>query len=55
MPKGGLQLTVTLAVVVVGLLEDSPEGHPSLPLRDLWFALPLLYGVCFAVATRHYR
>lgn len=48
-------LTVMLAVMVVGLLEDSPGGHLWLPLRDLWFAFPLLYGVCFAVATRHYR
>ncbi len=48
-------LTVMLVVMGLGLLEGEPRGNPPLPLRDLWFALPVLYGVCFVVASRHYR
>jgi len=48
-------LTVMLTLMGLGLLEGAPRGNPPLPLRDLRLALPVLYGVCFAVASRHYR
>ena len=48
-------LTVMLTVMGIGLLEGTPRGNAPLPWRDLWLALPVLYGVCFVVANRHYR
>jgi hypothetical protein len=45
-------LTIQVALMTLGLLD---RGVLWLPLRNLWFALPPLYGVCFLVASRHYR
>lgn len=35
--------------------EETPRGRVTLPLRDLWFALIPLYGICYIAARRHYR
>jgi hypothetical protein len=48
-------LTVLLALMGIGLLEETPKGRITLPFRDLWFALLPLYGICYWVARRHYR
>jgi hypothetical protein len=48
-------LTVVLAIMMLGLLEDSPHHHLYLPLRNLWLALVPIYGISFLVASRHYR
>jgi hypothetical protein len=48
-------LTVMLALMGLGLIEETPRGRINLPLRDLWFALIPLYGICYLAARRHYR
>jgi hypothetical protein len=48
-------LTVMLALMGLGLIEETPRGRVILPLRDLWFALIPLYGICYIAASRHYR
>jgi hypothetical protein len=48
-------LTVMLALMGLGLIEETPRGRVTLPLRDLWFALIPLYGICYVAASRHYR
>ncbi|HSS28793.1 MAG TPA: hypothetical protein VLL50_12650, partial [Usitatibacter sp.] len=48
-------LTVVLATMFLGLVEESPRGTLWLPWKNLWFALPPLYAVCWAMASRHYR
>lgn len=48
-------LTVLLALMGIGLLEETPKGRIAVPLRDLWFALLPLYGICYLAARRHYR
>ena len=48
-------LTVMLALMGLGLIEETPRGRVTLPLRDLWFALIPLYGICYIAASRHYR
>jgi hypothetical protein len=44
-----------LVLMMPGLLDSPPVGPLGLPLRDLWFALPPLYGICFMVANQRYR
>ena len=48
-------LTTLLVLMMLGLLDAPPMGPLGLPLRDLWFMLPPLYGICFAIASHHYR
>ena len=48
-------LTVMLALMGLGLIEETPRGRILLPFRDLWFALIPLYGICYLAASRHYR
>lgn len=48
-------LTVLLALMGLGLIEDTPRGRITLPFRDLWFALLPLYAICYLAARRHYR
>ena len=48
-------LTVMLALMGFGLLEETPKGRVIIPYRDLWLALLPLYGICYFVARRHYR
>jgi len=48
-------LSTMLAMMGLGLLEHTPRGQVWIPWRDTWLALPVLYGVCLVVATRHYR
>ena len=48
-------LTVMLALMGLGLIEETPRGRITLPFRDLWFALLPLYGICYLAARRHYR
>ena len=48
-------LTVMLALMGIGLLEETPKGRITLPFRDLWFALVPLYAICYMAARRHYR
>ena len=48
-------LTVLLALMGIGLLEETPNGRIDLPVRDIWFALLPLYGICYLAARRHYR
>jgi hypothetical protein len=48
-------LIVMLALMGLGLLEETPRGRVTLPFRDLWFALLPLYAVCWLAARRHYR
>ena len=48
-------LTTLLMLMVLGLLDAPPVGPLWLPLRDLWFVLPPLYGICFLVANNRYR
>ena len=47
-------LTTMLVLMTVGLL-DGPEERLALPLRDLWFVLLPIYGLCFAVVWQRYR
>lgn len=47
--------TVMLVLMMLGLLDGPAGGALGVPLRDLWFALPPLYGVCFLVASQRYR
>ena len=48
-------LTTLLVLMMLGLLDGSPAGHLRLPLRDLWFVLPVLYAICLAAVSQHYR
>jgi hypothetical protein len=48
-------LSTMLAIMGLGLLEDTPRGHIVLPLRHVWLALIPLYGICYAAARWHYR
>lgn len=48
-------LTTMLVLMMLGLLDAPPIGPLGLPLRDVWFVLLPLYGICFAVASRRYR
>lgn len=48
-------LTTMLVLMMLGLLDAPPMGPLGVPLRDLWFVLPPLYGICFAVANQRYR
>ena len=48
-------LTVMLALMGLGLIEETPRGRITLPFRDLWFTLIPLYGICYLAARRHYR
>lgn len=48
-------LTTMLAMMGLGLLEETPRGVIALPWRHLWLALLPLYGVCYAIAAWHYR
>ena len=48
-------LTTMLVLMMLGLLDAPPMGPLGLPLRDLWFILPPLYGLCFVVASQRYR
>ena len=48
-------LTTMLAMMGMGLLEDTPRGLVTLPWRHLWFALLPLYAVCYGIARWHYR
>ena len=48
-------LITMLVLMVLGLLDAPPVGPLGLPLRDLWFVLPVLYGLSFAVANHRYR
>ena len=48
-------LTVMLALMGLGLIEETPRGRITLPFRDLWFTLLPIYGICYLAARRHYR
>ena len=48
-------LTVMLALMGLGLIAETPRGRIALPLRDVWFTLIPLYGICYLAARRHYR
>ena len=48
-------LTTMLAMMGLGLLEETPRGLIALPWRHLWLGLLPLYGVCYALAAWHYR
>ena len=48
-------LTVMLALMGLGLIGETPRGRIALPLRDAWFTLIPLYGICYLAARRHYR
>ena len=48
-------LVTMLAAMGLGLIEETPRGRVVLPWRNLWFAMPVIYGVCFWIARRHYR
>ena len=48
-------LTTMLVLMMLGLLDAPPMGPLGLPLRDLWFFLPPLYAICYAVAGQRYR
>ena len=48
-------LTTMLAMMGMGLLEETPRGLVTLPWRHLWLALLPLYGVCYAISAWHYR
>ena len=48
-------LTVLLALMGLGLIEETPRGRVIIPFRDLWFALLPLYAICYLAARRHYR
>jgi hypothetical protein len=48
-------LAVTLVLMGLGLIAETPHGRIALPLRDVWFTLIPLYGMCYLAARRHYR
>ena len=48
-------LTTMLAMMGLGLLEETPRGLVTLPWRHLWFALLPLYAVCYGISAWHYR
>lgn len=48
-------LTTMLAMMGLGLIEETPRGLVVLPWRYLWFALVPIYGFCYAIAAWHYR
>lgn len=48
-------LTTMLAMMGMGLLEETPRGLVTIPWRHLWMALLPLYGFCYAIARWHYR
>jgi hypothetical protein len=48
-------LTTMLAMMGLGLLEETPRGLIALPWRHLWLALLPLYGICYALSAWHYR
>lgn len=48
-------LTTMLAAMGLGLIEETPRGALELPWRNLWFSMPVIYGLCFWIARRHYR
>jgi hypothetical protein len=48
-------LTTLLVLMMLGLLDAPPVGPLGLPLRDIWFMLVPLYGICFAVTSQRYR
>ena len=51
-----LAFLVTMLVAMgLGLIEDTPRGRVVLPWRNLWLAMPVIYGLCFWIARRHYR
>lgn len=51
----GFAFLITMLVLMsLGLL-DSPPGRLTLPLRDLWFVLLPIYGLCFAAVALRYR
>ena len=45
-------LTTMLILMMLGLLDGPAGGALGLPLRDLWFVLPPLYGLCFLAASQ---
>lgn len=47
-------LTTMLVLMTVGLL-DGPDERLTLPLRDLWFVLLPIYGLCFVAVSQRYR
>ena len=48
-------LTTMLAAMGMGLIEETPRGAVVIPWRDLWFAMPAIYALCYWVARRHCR
>ena len=46
--------TTLLVVMVLGLL-DGAAGSLGIPLRESWVALPVIYGLCFAIVAHRYR
>ena len=48
-------LVTMLAMMGMGLLEETPRGLITLPWRHLWIALLPLYGVSYAISAWHYR
>src|ERR1700687_3345227 len=48
-------LTTMLVLMMLGLLDAPHMGPLGLPTRALWFFLPPLYAICFAVASQRYR
>lgn len=47
--------TTMMVFMTTGLMELFHEGRLSLPLRDLWGILPVIYAICLAIAWRRYR
>jgi hypothetical protein len=47
--------TSMLVLMFLGLMDGIPAGGLELPLRDVWFVLPVIYGICFAIAKQRYR
>ena len=47
--------TTMLVLMMLGLLDAPPVGPLGIALRDFWFALPPLYGICYMVANQRYR
>ena len=48
-------LIATMAIMFLGLVEDTPRGHLWVPLRHLGLAMLPLYAACYAAASHHYR
>lgn len=46
--------TTLLVIMMLGLL-DGPAGALGIPLREFWVALPVIYGICFAIVAHRYR